>query len=89
MKGQKREKRALSKIKLAGNRDYLLPSEISKETVKEMPMDMLYRTHVKLHKLSKDSLSSVEKEHKLVADEILNRGILHHTWDELDLVYKS
>lgn len=88
-KKSKRQTRALASLKLSSERDYLLPDEITKSSVKQMPLDMLYRTHVKIHKKSKETTSLLEKEHKLVADEIKKRGIIHPLWDELDSVYKS
>jgi len=54
-------------------------------------LDFLYRTHVKLHESVENNIvtAQIKNAHKVVADEILSRGLLHHSWDKLDSIYQN
>lgn len=71
-------------------KDYLMVDEINPEVVKEISLSFLYRTHMKIHNetFSNDNMQEVSTAHKIIADEMLDRGLLHHQWDKLDTVYQ-
>ena len=81
----------MSKTKSTSTHDYLLVDEITKETVSTLRLDFLYRTHVNVHNAVEKGIVTAELKtaHKVVADEILSRGLLHHSWDKLDSIYQN
>lgn len=72
-------------------KDYLTIQEINSRIVKRVRPDLLYRTHMALHRDAKDSTKSkkIVKAHKIVADEMLERSLMHHQWDRLDSIYSQ
>ena len=70
-------------------KDYLTVGEIDERVIKKIRPDMLYRTHVAIHKEANNHPRSkkIVKLHKIVVDEFLSRGLLHHSWDKLDNIY--
>lgn len=78
-------------IELAANDDKLPLSKINKRMVKTIRPDMLYRTHMALHKEANGSIRSKKliKAHEIVADELKARGFMHHSWDKLDSIYQE
>ena len=72
-------------------KDYLVVDEITSDAVSNAKLDFLYRTHVKLHESVENNIvtAQIKNAHKVVADEILSRGLLHHSWDKLDSIYQN
>lgn len=70
-------------------KDYLLVDEITKDAVSELKLNYLYRTHVNLHNSIEKNIitDNFKNAHKIVADELSSRGLLHHLWDNLDSIY--
>ena len=81
----------MTESKSTETNDYLAVDEITKAAVSKLKLDFLYRTHVKLHNsVENDSIpANLENAHGIIADEILSRGLLHHSWDRLDSIYKN
>jgi len=73
------------------HKDYLLVDEITTEIVSGINLSFLYRTHKNLHEQVKSTQITDEltAAHVIVADELVSRGILHHSWDELDSIYQN
>lgn len=78
-----------SKAQEVRNVDYLTLPEITKRVVKQIRPDLLYRTHMAIHAQASTDMTSkkLQKAHKIVADELLSRGFMHHQWDKLDTFY--
>lgn len=67
--------------------DYLTLPEISKRLIKQVRPDLLYRTHMALHKqVEGEPSKKIIRAHKLIAEELKTRGFMHHQWDKLDII---
>lgn len=76
------------KVAEYSKKDYLDTAEITKRVVIQVRHDLLYRTHMAIHNISKtEDSKKITKAHKLVADELQARGFMHHQWDKLDTSY--
>jgi len=70
-------------------KDFLTVAEVSKRSISQIRPDLLYRTHMNIHTKAKaENTKKLERAHKLVADELLSRGFMHHQWDRLDTKYQ-
>jgi len=81
----------MTQAKSIETKDYLKVDEITKNTVSKLRLDFLYRTHMNLHNSVENDIinSNLENAHCIIADELLSRGLLHHSWDRLDSIYKN